>query len=102
MPDVVAICADQRLDCTWRLGSISGSEGAGGRGVLWQDLCDAPVLGLHRGRLHQLQIQNSLVLAALVNPVVAAKHIPDVCGQVQHVHIPGQHSARYQVLTKLR
>lgn len=89
--NVKSVVWGQRADSTLGDCVISGSERAGGGGVLWQDLCDAPVLGLHGRGLHQLQIQNPLMLAALVNPVVAAKHIPDVGGQMQHVDIPEQH-----------
>ena len=56
--------------------------------LCWVDFSNSPVLGLEWGLLHPGLHQDALVLALLVQPLMAVKHIADVCRQVQHVNIP--------------
>ena len=52
------------------------------------NLCHPPVLSLNWWVLHPGLQQHPFILAVLVDPFSAVKHVPDVCGQVQHIHIP--------------
>lgn len=74
---------------------IPGTQKRGwGRGVwkaaylCWVDFSHSPVPGLQWGLLHPGLHQHALILALLVQPLRAVKHIPDVCCQVQHLNTP--------------
>lgn len=56
--------------------------------LCWVDLSDSPVMHLAGGLLNPGLHQNALILALVVQPLMALKHVPDVCGEVQHVNIP--------------
>ena len=56
--------------------------------LCWVDFRDSPVVHLTGGLLNPGLHQNALILALVVQPLMALKHVPDVCGEVQHVYIP--------------
>lgn len=56
--------------------------------LCWIDFRDSPVPGLYWGLLHPRLDQDSLILALIIQPLVAVKHVADVCWQVQHIDSP--------------
>ena len=76
--------------CTRTMAVVKGcSAGAFLTAYLcWVDFRDSPVVHLTGGLLNPGLHQNALILALVVQPLMALKHITDVCGEVQHIYIP--------------
>ena len=66
-----------------------GGGGYGGEACLcWVHFSNSPVLGGQGWLLDPGLHQHTLILALLVQPLMAVKHVANVCCQMQHVNIP--------------